>query len=34
MAWMRKNIFHSGKRHKGKDAWKKVHEAIFKGDSK
>jgi len=34
MAWMRKNIFHSGKRYKGKEAWKKVHIADFKGDSK
>ncbi len=26
MAWQMKNVFHSGKRYKGKDAWKKVHE--------
>jgi len=25
MAWQMKNVFHSGKRYKGKDAWKKVH---------
>ena len=25
MAWQRQNVFHSGKRYKGKDAWKKVH---------
>ena len=25
MQWQRKNVFHSGKRYKGKDAWKKVH---------
>ena len=34
MAWMRKNVFHSGKRYKGKKAWKKVHEVKFKGDLK
>ena len=36
MAWQRKNIFHSGKRYKGKDAWKKVYsdEIEYKGDSK
>ena len=25
MAWQMKNVFHSGKRYKGKDAWNKVH---------
>ena len=25
MAWQMKNVFHSGKRYKGKTAWKKVH---------
>jgi len=25
LAWQRRNVFHSGKRHKGKDAWKEVH---------
>ena len=25
MAWQMKNVFHSGKRYKGKKAWKKVH---------
>ena len=34
MAWMRKNVFHSGKLYKGKEAWKKIHVAEFKGDSK
>ena len=36
MAWQRKNVFHSGKRYKGKDAWKKVYsdEIDYKGDSK
>lgn len=24
MAWQRANIFHSGKRYKGKTAWEKV----------
>jgi hypothetical protein len=36
MAWQRKNVFHGGKRYKGKDAWEKVHaeETEYKGDSK
>ena len=34
MAWQRKNVFHMGKRYKGKDAWKKVHATEYKGDSK
>ena len=34
MAWQRKNIFHSGKRYKGKAAWKEVHVTEYKGDSK
>ena len=36
MAWHRKNIFHSGKRYKGKKAWQKVYsdEVEYKGDSK
>ena len=25
MSWQMKNVFHSGKRYKGKKAWKKVH---------
>jgi hypothetical protein len=25
MSWQMKNVFHSGKRYKGKDAWEKVH---------
>ena len=25
MVWQRRDIFHSGKRYKGKDAWKKVY---------
>ncbi len=25
MSWKMKNVFHSGKRNKGKKAWKKVH---------
>ena len=25
MAWQRKNVFHSGKRYKGKNAWKKIY---------
>jgi hypothetical protein len=25
MSWQMKNVFHSGKRHKGKKAWNKVH---------
>jgi len=34
MVWQRKNVFHGGKRYKGKDAWKKVHNTDYKGDSK
>ena len=34
MAWQRRNVFHMGKRYKGKDAWKKVHVTEYKGDSK
>jgi hypothetical protein len=34
MAWQRRNVFHMGKRYKGKDAWKKVHNTEYKGDSK
>lgn len=36
MAWQRRNVFHGGKRYKGKDAWEKVHaeENEYKGDSK
>ena len=30
MAWHRKNVFHGGKRYKGKDAWKKVHVVEYK----
>lgn len=33
-AWQRRDIFHSGKRYKGKEAWKKVHNTDYKGDSK
>ncbi len=25
MAWQMKNVFHSGKRYRGKEAWKKVY---------
>ena len=36
MAWQRINVFHMGKRHKGKVAWEKVHSenTEYKGDSK
>ncbi len=37
MAWQRKNVFHSGKRYKGKKAWQKVYSDEIeykKGDSK
>ncbi len=34
MVWQRKNVFHMGKRYKGKDAWKKVHNTEYKGNSK
>ena len=34
MAWQRRNVFHMGKRYKGKDAWEKVHNTEYKGDSK
>ena len=36
MAWQRENVFHSGKRYRGKDAWKKVYldEIKYNGDSK
>ena len=34
MAWQRRNVFHMGKRYKGKDAWEKVHVTEYKGDSK
>ena len=36
MAWQRKNVFHCGKRYRGKNAWKKVYsdEIEYKGDSK
>jgi|TARA_B110000240_G_scaffold172694_1_gene197982 hypothetical protein len=25
MAWQRENVFHMGKRHKGKKAWKELY---------
>ncbi len=31
-AWQRRDIFHSGKRYKGKKAWEKVHNTDYKGE--
>lgn len=30
MVWQRRDIFHSGKRYKGKKAWEKVHVVEYK----
>jgi len=34
MYFIWRNVFHMGKRYKGKDAWEKVHNTEYKGDSK
>ena len=34
MSWQMRNVFHSGKRHKGKDAWDKLHTEDFELNEK